>query len=54
MSQVESQLQPLVQLGSLLGGVSPVCFDTFARYQCSKAYPKCVTTNSTTGKLILK
>ncbi|KAL9546339.1 hypothetical protein PS6_007715 [Mucor atramentarius] len=53
VNQIESQLKSLAQLGSLLGEVSPVCFDTFARYQCSKAYPKCVTTNSTSDIKVL-
>lgn len=40
---MEAQLKPLVQLSSLIGAVSPDCFDAYARYSCSLAYPKCVT-----------
>ncbi|KAI8979439.1 hypothetical protein BDF20DRAFT_835461 [Mycotypha africana] len=47
VNQAESQLQPFTELGTLLGAVSPVCFDAYSRYQCSKLYPKCATDNST-------
>ncbi|KAI8380511.1 hypothetical protein EDC96DRAFT_491236 [Choanephora cucurbitarum] len=39
--QVEAQFKSLEKLGPLLAKVSPVCYDTFMRYQCSKAYARC-------------
>ncbi|KAI7873176.1 uncharacterized protein EV154DRAFT_487394 [Mucor mucedo] len=45
---VETQLSNLPQLQALVGKVSPDCYDAYARYSCSLAYPKCVTgTNNT-------
>lgn len=50
LATVEAQLKPLVQLGTLLGAVSPDCFDAYARYSCSLAYPKCVPANGSNRK----
>lgn len=46
LATVEAQLNPLVQLGTSMGAISPDCLDAYARYSCSLAYPKCVTNGS--------
>lgn len=49
-STVEKQLSSLPQLYSLVGKVSPDCYDAYARYSCSLAYPKCVTGSNNSMK----
>ena len=50
--QVEAQFKPLEKLGPLLAKVSPVCYDTFMRYQCSKAYARCEANLTSASKYI--
>lgn len=51
LATVEAQLKPLVQLSSLIGAVSPDCFDAYARYSCSLAYPKCVANGNNSASV---
>jgi hypothetical protein len=52
--QIEQQLKVLYKFRALLGQVSPVCLDAYSRYSCSKAYPKCVTGDSTNSKYFVE
>ncbi|KAI7904604.1 uncharacterized protein BX663DRAFT_502931 [Cokeromyces recurvatus] len=55
ITTVEAELaRPLNGLGELVKDISPVCFDAFARYECSKAYPKCVADNNSTKTIHIK
>ncbi|KAI8993587.1 hypothetical protein BDB01DRAFT_776801 [Pilobolus umbonatus] len=43
---MESQLIPLAEMATQFGKIGPVCVDAYARYHCSKAYPRCITNNN--------
>ncbi|CAO3641592.1 unnamed protein product [Cunninghamella blakesleeana] len=45
INAIEQALQPLSKLQQEYGAIAPGCIDTFFRFQCSLAYPKCVSTS---------
>ncbi|CAO3687789.1 unnamed protein product [Rhizopus stolonifer] len=45
IQDIELKFKPYLQL-ELFGQTSPSCLDSFSRYICSKAYPRCETTSS--------